>query len=216
MPNPWSSSPEMETLTTTTSTTNLPLMQSSIRQPSISLKLATDDDVELVMAWRNNSLIFQTGAYTQKVPLTWKEHYNWWNCRGYWWKFFMIIVDDGVLRPRKSGIVNFGQLDNWNPEFNYYLGETSLWGQGVGKIALNIGLNWLKFHGYCKTHSTIRDDNERSINVLKSLGFVRTGEARPGESYWEIKLSERDTATEYTSGRIPFMTNLQSNILWID
>ena len=191
-------------------------MQQEIREPSISLKLATDEDIELIMAWRNNPLIFQSGAYTQKTQLTWREHYNWWKCRGPWWKFFMIIADDGITQSRRVGIVNFGQLDNWNPEFNYYLGETSLWGQGVGKIALKLGLDWLKYHGYCRTHSTVRDDNERSINILKSLSFVRTGDARLGESYWEIRLAEKDTATEYTSGRKPFMDELQSNKLWID
>ena len=167
----------------------------------VALREATSDDLELIMAWRSNLLIFQ-GAYTQKAPLTWEEHYQWWTTRGAWWQFFIIVMADGRT-VRDVGVVNFGQLDNWNPEFNYYLGEVSLWSQGVGKEALKKAIDWLKERGYCRLHTTVKDDNERSIGVLASLGFKYIRPARAGESYYELYLSEEDRATEYTSGRKP-------------
>ena len=117
----------------------------------------------------------------------------------------MIWEDDGITRPRKVGIVNFGQLDNWNPELNYYVGEISLWGQDIGKDAVSFALCWLRLHGYCQVHTTVKDGNERSINLLKSLGFALQGQARKGETRWNLVLSDKDEATEYTSGREPFM-----------
>ncbi len=172
----------------------------------VSLRPMTDKDLELIMVWRSNPDIYGKGAYTQRAPLVWEEHYTWFATRGHWWKFFVIVVDDEKTRPRDVGIVNFGQLDNWNPEYNYYLGEASLWGQGVGKQALSLGIEWLKRHGYCKLHTTVKDDNERSMGIMTSLGFVKTGPARVGESCWEMVLSDQDKATEYTSGRKPFMS----------
>jgi len=166
----------------------------------VLLREATNDDRELMMAWRSNPILFKTGAYTQKAPLTWNEHYTWWNTRGPWWKFFIIQVNDGIT-THDVGVVNFGQLDNWNPEFNYYLGEVSLWSQGVGEQALQLGINWLREHGYCRLHTTIVDDNKRSEGVLRKLGFKRIRAARKGESYWEMKLSDEVGSTEYTSGR---------------
>ena len=116
----------------------------------------------------------------------------------------MVWDFDGVTRPHKVGIVNIGQLDNWNPELNYYIGEVSLWGQGVGEKAVSLALDWLKKHGYCQVHTTVKDGNERSISVLKALGFTEQGQARVGETRWNLVLSDKDEATEYTSGRKPF------------
>ena len=166
---------------------------------NVSLRPATDSDLVLIMAWRSNPILFDF-CYTQKEPLTWAEHYNWWHSRGPWWRFFIIQLEEetGI---RDVGLVNFGQLDNWNPEFNFYLGEVSLWGQGVGEKALSLGLEWLKERGYCRVHTTVKETNDRSKGVLGKIGFVRTIPARKGEWYWEIQLSDEDRAAEYTSGR---------------
>ena len=167
----------------------------------VLLREATDNDLELIMAWRSNPIVFK-GAYTQNKPLTWEEHHIWWRTRGPWWKFFIIQINDGIS-TRDAGIVNFGQLDNWNPEFNYYLGEVSLWGQGVGEKALSLAIDWLKEKGYCRLHTTVVDGNEPSEKVLEKLGFVKIRPARKGESYWELYLSDENKSSEITSGRKP-------------
>ncbi len=165
-----------------------------------------ETDWELMMAWRSNEAIYDKGCYTQTTALEWKEHYDWMCCRGDWWRFWVIWVDDMITRPRKVGIINVGQLDNWNPEFSYYLGETTLWGQGVAKEAILLLFDWFKKRGYCKVHTTTRNDNERAIGLMTSLGMKCVGVARVGESVWEIYLEPNgiDKATEYTSGRKPF------------
>ena len=170
----------------------------------VYLRLATESDLPLMMAWRSNPAIYEKGCYTQKKPLEWAEHWVWWQSRGRWWKFFIVMYTEGIYPERPVGVVNFGQLDNWNPELNYYLGEVSLWGKGIGRVALQEGLIWLGKHGYCAVHTTVVDGNERSINVLKSLGFRATMPARKGETRWDLTLSEKDESTEYTSGRKVF------------
>lgn len=160
-------------------------------------------DLPLMMAWRSNAAIYEN-CYTQKQPLEWEEHYNWFQSRGRWWKFFIIMFQGSCVPERPVGIVNFGQLDNWNPEFNYYLGEVSLWGKGVGKMALSMGIEWLKMHGYCAVHTTVVNGNERSEGVLKSLGFRATMPARKGETRWDLVLADKDDASEYSSGRCSF------------
>lgn len=154
------------------------------------------------MAWRSNPSIYEKGCYTQGKPLTWDEHHIWMTSRGRWWKFFIIQVTD-ERGSRKVGVVNFGQLDNWNPEFNYYVGETTAWRKGIGRKAVELGLGWLRELGYCKTHTTVPNDNESGIAMMKSLGFKNVGPARAGESTWEKYLREDkiDRAGEVTSGR---------------
>ncbi len=68
------------------------------------------------------------------------------------------------------------------------MGESQLWGEGVGQEAVKQAVDWLKQRGkeYCS--STILDDNERSIRLIKSLGFECAGHAREGESWYLKKL----------------------------
>ncbi len=146
----------------------------------IELRDATDSDLELILAWRNNPLIWQ-GFYTQRKPLTWEEHFSWWRSRRNWHEF--IIVYD----HRDVGVLTLGQLDHWSPEIGYAVGEVLLWGKGVGKEAVRLACEWLIKKNYKYTHTTVIKTNERSIRLLKSLGFKYLGEAREGESWYQMK-----------------------------
>jgi hypothetical protein len=37
---------------------------------TVLLREATDKDLEPIMAWRSNPIIYEEGAYTQNTPLT--------------------------------------------------------------------------------------------------------------------------------------------------
>ncbi len=131
-------------------------------------------DYELIMAWRSDPEIYQ-GFFTQSKPLTWEEHIAWLGSRRNWWE--LIIWYNG----RRVGIVTVGQLDHWNPEIGYFVGEKSLWGKGIGKQAVSEVLEHLKGIGKTHCHTTVLKDNERSLRLLKSLGFTESMEAREGE-----------------------------------
>lgn len=141
----------------------------------IYLREASQADLELMMVWRSNPLIYQ-GFYQQKEPLTWGEHLDWWESRNQDWRTFIINYEE-----RAVGVVTIGQLDHWSPEIGYYIGEVSLWGRGIGKKAVQKVLEILKTYGKQYTHTTVLEDNERSLRLLKSLGFEILGKAREGE-----------------------------------
>ena len=143
------------------------------------------------------------GKYTQTKPLTWEEHYIFMTTRGRWWKWFIILVND-FKTTRKVGVINFGELENWNPEFNFYIGETSLDNKTIEQDAMQLAIEWLKDKGYQKLHTTILDTNERWIESVEDLGFVNVGVARKGESTWEKYIAGDTTCTEYITGRRAF------------
>ncbi len=149
----------------------------------VTLRLATKDDLPLMMAWRSNPLIYK-GFFTQKSPLVWEEHINWWKTRNSDWRTFIILYDD-----RPIGILNLGQLDHWSPEIGYAIGEISLWNQNIGTQAVRLGLEWLKEYGKKYCHTTILDNNLASIKLIKKAGFTKGMQARKGEHYWIKKLS---------------------------
>jgi RimJ/RimL family protein N-acetyltransferase len=122
------------------------------------------------------------GFYQQKKPLTWGEHKNWWRSRNADWRTF-IIQDECV----DVGVVTLGQLDHWSPEIGYYV-LPNYWGNGIGKKAVKQAVEWLKRFGYEYCHTTVKDDNKRSIRLLKSLGFTELGDARLGEKWYQKKL----------------------------
>ena len=153
-------------------------------EPVVLLREATDEkDLELMMAWRSDSETYR-GFYSQEKPLTWEEHLDWFRSRNKDWRTFVIIYDG-----RKVGVVTVGQLDYWEPESGIYIGEKTLRGKGVGKKALKLAIAWLRERNYRYTRTTIKDDNVNSIKLYHSLGFLRIGEAREGESLYRLKLT---------------------------
>ena len=141
---------------------------------------AQDSDMELILAWRNNELIYRW-FFEQTCPIPWENHYTWWHKRKNridW----MIVVDD-EQSVRRAGSVNVSGLDAASPSVGIFIGETALWGQGVAKKALVLALDWLNRMRYVQAGATIVKSNERSIRLFESVGFVRVGEAREGE--WE-------------------------------
>ena len=139
------------------------------------LREAKNSDLELLMAWRSNRLVYE-GFYQQTEPLKWEEHIAWWESRNKDWREFIIVFNE-----RDVGIVTIGQLDHWSPEIGYFIGEVTLWGQGIGKESVKLALKWLKDKGYEYCHTTVLKDNQRSLNLLKGLGFQVLGDARKGE-----------------------------------
>jgi RimJ/RimL family protein N-acetyltransferase len=150
------------------------------------LREIKDDDLELTMAWRN--LTYQNAYYSQKSHINWQEHYAWNKSRKNWKTFIAVFVEDTI--ERRVGVVTIGQLDHWSPEIGYYVGETTLWGKGVGKGIVTLGLNWLVRNGYKHVHTTVLETNERSLRLLKSLGFEVMGKAREGE-VWLMRSIEQ-------------------------
>jgi len=154
----------------------------------IFLRESNKGDLPLIMAWRNSPFIF-SGFYSQDSPLSWNEHFSFWKDRNKDTRQFMVVLLENDIM-RDVGVVRIQQLDYWSPEIGFMIGEPELWGKGIGKKAVSLGLDWMKEKGYKYTHTTVLESNTRSIKLLEGLGFKYFGKARKGE-IWMIKsLSE--------------------------
>jgi RimJ/RimL family protein N-acetyltransferase len=135
---------------------------------------ANEADKDFYFKVRNDPKVWP-GFYTQRAPLTEEEHMNWWYSRNKDW-MKLIIENDRV----PIGILNIGQMDHWSPEVGYAI-LSEHWGKRYGTDAVKNALNWLKSRGYGYCHTTVLKTNERSMKLLKRLGFTVLGDARPGE-----------------------------------
>jgi len=148
----------------------------------VQLRKATDDDIDFYLAVRNDPQVYP-GFYTQKEPLAWQTHKVWWYSRNQDWHKFIIELDGTPI-----GILNVAQTDHWSPEIGYAL-LPECWGMGYGTDAVFLALNWLKSRGYGYCHTTVLKTNERSLNLLKRLGFEILGDAREGEVWLTKRIS---------------------------
>ena len=158
----------------------------------IRLRKADEHDLTLMLAWRNNPIVYQ-GFYTQSKTNhinSWEEHLAWWKSRPTSWHTFIIVLTRNE-NSRPIGVVNVGQCEHWSPEIGFYVGSPSDWGKGYCKEAILQTLTWIK-HSLHRdyTHTTVLKSNERSIKLLESIGFLYMAEARPGEIWMAINLAK--------------------------
>lgn len=150
-------------------------------------EVSSTQDLALILAWRNLPEVSK-GSYTQahKGLTPWEEHYKWHTDRHHWKRFIIELGENEIIRP--VGYFYIAQLDSWSPEIGYAVGEPLLWGKGIGREAVYLGLQWLREHGYKYVHATVLKANQRSLRLLQSLGFVIISDAREGEWFVQVKL----------------------------
>lgn len=151
----------------------------------VRLHEATVDDLELMMAWRSHPRVY-AGFYEQDQPLTWEEHLSWWRNRQD--RIDWLVTLDAGDRPRDVGSVNVSRLNTEVPEVGIYIGELSLWGSGIGEVALEACLSEVRDRGYDTVRARILDDNDKSSALFEKVGFERVGDARNGEHEYRLSL----------------------------
>jgi RimJ/RimL family protein N-acetyltransferase len=142
------------------------------RANDVSLREAEEDDLELLMAWRSNPMVYQHFTI-QNQPLTWEEHLRWWLTRKHR-RDWMVLLNDGG-RVRSVGSANASRLNEQVPEVGLYIGESTLWGKGVGRDALTQVLIRLARDGYSHCWAGIQAGNDRSRRLFERLGFRLVG-----------------------------------------
>ena len=145
----------------------------------IYLREATENDMALVLNWRNNPLVWAS-TYTQKEPISWQNHKIWWQSRQDHKMLMVVLVEDNFARD--VGFLSISPLQYWSPEIGIIIGEVSLWNKGIGTEAFSLACEWLKERNYKWTSTTVLDTNLRMIAILRTLGFKRICGAREGES----------------------------------
>lgn len=136
----------------------------------IEYRPATEGDLELLMAWRSHPKLYRS-LYGQDGPLTWEDHLSWWrereNRRDY-----IITVNEGE-RWRDVGVVTLTGLDTDRPAVGVWVGEVTLWGNGVATEAVEFAVDWLDDHGYPVVTAEIFEENSSSQHVFEKVGFTQ-------------------------------------------
>jgi RimJ/RimL family protein N-acetyltransferase len=144
----------------------------------VVLRRLAEEDLPLLLAWSRIPEIWKfLPTSRRKEKLTWEKHHAWFHNRKARSDF---IIDIG----RPVGVIHVDYEQDFYPEIGLYIGEPDLWGQGIGKKALQQILE------RCPdpvAYAVIHPKNKRSIRLFTSLGFHRVGKARNGQHLYQIK-----------------------------
>jgi len=150
-------------------------------RPRVILRPVTYDDLELLLAWRSHPKLYRWfGA--QDGPLEWESHVEWFTNRP-------PDREDWIIEfgGRRVGSVNVGA----DGDVGIYIGEITLWGQGVATSALQQVLTQTRKQLSELTART-HEDNEPTQRLFERVGFERVG--RDGDRVlYEYR---RDSRTE--------------------
>ena len=147
-----------------------------LKNSAIELRPVSDEDLELLMAWRSHPEIYRYFVQ-QDGPLVWDGHFHFWKSRRD--RIDFIICVKGKPRMRKVGSVNVSCLSGI-PEIGVFIGEITLMGKGIGTKSVRMVLDWLRSHDYKKITAQISKDNGPSLRLFSNLGFIKCGRIHNG------------------------------------
>jgi len=127
--------------------------------PSIQVTPITEEDLELVLAWRSNPKIYRHFR-KQDRPLEWENHIAWYESRETDRHDFIIHYEG-----RRVGVVSIAADEN----ISIYVGDFSAHGQGVATAALR----WLceRFKQRSPLIAEIHKKNVPSKGMFEGCGF---------------------------------------------
>lgn len=130
---------------------------------SIRITPISEDDIELVYAWRSNPDIYRHFRQ-QQGPLEWGSHVEWFRSRSDARHDFIIRYEG-----RRVGVVSIDASD----EVGVLLGDFSARGQGVATASLN----WLRerFRERTPLSAEIHEENQSSKQLFERCGFEKSG-----------------------------------------
>lgn len=129
---------------------------------ALNLRPANVTDLELILAWRSDEKIYRHFR-SQSEPLNWEDHVSWFASRDPQRQDWII-----EYQGRRVGSVN-ATPDN---EIGIFIGEKSLWGEGVGTTALKKACDELNKPITAEIH----EDNTASQILFENVGFVQVKE----------------------------------------
>jgi RimJ/RimL family protein N-acetyltransferase len=154
-------------------------------KPTIYLREPTVQDLELLMAWRSNPLIYKTDVAGFGKPPMWKELLDWvasyYDTKREASRLHMIIVVDPqgpayFWRGRAVGYVLIRDWDSEIPEIGGAIGEVSLWGNDIIGEAYKLGTDIMKNRDVKKVKALTLNHNKGVENFLKNYGFTEASD----------------------------------------
>lgn len=136
------------------------------------------EDLELILAWRNDEEITKWMPTTKK-KISWEEEVEWWREASSGRIGLYLIVHEG---QRRVGYVHYSPRDG---EVGVIIGEKTLWGKGVGKRAIGLLVERIENR---PLYAHIHPMNYASHGVFRANGFKATErEGRSGQQVWVLK-----------------------------
>lgn len=136
---------------------------------NIKIRPISMDDYETVLKWsKDKSFCFANGWERNRDP---KELYNWWySCVNNKNDHFIRMGIE--FEEKLIGYADLAEIKNDTAELGIAIGESQLWGQGIGSISAKHMMEYAANNlGITKFTAETHETNIRSRKMLEKLGF---------------------------------------------
>lgn len=139
----------------------------------IYLRLMTEDDTDLIVAWRNSEGVRKHFIY--QAMFTREGHLGWLrNVVEPGKAAQMIICESDTDKPLGSVYIRDIDREHRKGEYGIFIGEDAARGRGIGtaaaKLMIRYGFEELKLH---RLFLRVYADNMRAVRSYEKAGFVR-------------------------------------------
>ncbi|MCM1057009.1 MAG: GNAT family N-acetyltransferase [Firmicutes bacterium] len=141
----------------------------------IYLRLMTDADTDLIVAWRNSDSVRKNFIY--QTPFTREGHETWVRTMVETGKVVQMIICS-LSEDRPLGSVYIRDIDRQHgkAEYGIFIGEASARGRGVGTAAARLMLRYcFEEEGLHRVYLRAFAENIQAIRSYEKAGFVREG-----------------------------------------
>ena len=155
----------------------------------VTLRPLNDYDLPLLLAWAWIPQVWEySPTWRNSGNLTWEEHNEWFHTKREWRSDWIIEVDDmdTSWATRPVGVVHVTDLNTDHPEIGLYIAEILLWGNRIGRRALELAMEQVK---ESRLWAVIHPMNKRSIKLFTGLGFNKVGKARKEQDLYELRFN---------------------------
>jgi len=154
------------------------LEEQMIKGERVTLRAIERDDLPRYVNWLNNpAVIHHLSLY---LPMNSDNENDWYEAqrKDSTIQNFAIMLNEGAAHIGSVGFMNINHREQ-NAELGILIGEKNQWGQGYGReairLALDFGFSELNLH---RVYLRVDASNTQAIRCYLSCGFVEEGRLR--------------------------------------
>ncbi len=145
-------------------------MSNSLTQKLIFIRKLKQSDLKKLVKFRNNKIVWKLvggGGFQKKITLN--DEIKWFRKVNKKKDRLNLAI---CLNEKYVGNIYFTDMTKSSAQFHIFIGETSLWGKGIGSKSMILSINFLRTnYDITKIYLKVKKENIPAIKLYEKCGF---------------------------------------------